>query len=434
MSKEQEIERKIQDFRSIGLPAYTPRSGNVHLVDNMVSTVVGARRAGKSFRIRQIADEMLQSGTLPSIDHICPIDFDNPVLSSMSATELNSIQGTFLKISPAFGLETPILFLLDEIHKIPNWEEYVIDLSRNPKWKVIVTGSSSKLLKDDISTALRGKAICSTIYPLDFAEYLSFAHVEHAPGSTAGNAERKRLFEQFLQWGGFPALVPLPDDTREAMLQEYLNTMMLKDLIQRYNISNPNLCSVVCQYLLSNIGKPYTQVSLIRYLSQIGFKASKETLRDYINWIEDCWLMFPMPILSDSIKKQERNYRKIYAIDWALANYNSPIWDGFLSRAFENVIYLHLRKRWSSVRYYQTRDKGEVDFIVSDRGKPQMAVQASMNIDAPDTFAREIEPLIKTAAYFDLSENYLVTMNRDETVRQDGITVHIVPAHKWLLE
>ncbi len=434
MSKTKEIERKIKDFRALGLPAYQRRSGKVHLVENMVSTVIGARRSGKSFRVRQVADEMLKQGLLPSIDHICPIDFDNPILSSISAGELNCIQETFLKITPGLDLQSPILFILDEIHKIANWEEYVIDLSRNQNWKVIVTGSSSKLLKDNISTALRGKAISSTIYPLDFAEFLRFSNPEHTAGSTAGNAERKRLFDQFLQWGGFPALVSLPDETKEAVLREYLDTMMLKDLIQRYNITNPNLCTAFCRYMLSNISKSHTQISMIKYLTQADFKVSKETLRDYLNWSEDSWMLFSVPIFSDSCKKQDRNYKKIYAIDWALANYNSLIWDGFLSRAFENLIYLHMRKRWSKVQYYLTRDRAEVDFIASNQGKPEMAVQASLNISDPDTYAREIDPLVKTAAYFGITNNYLVTLTKEETIKQNGVTVHVVPAYKWLAE
>jgi predicted AAA+ superfamily ATPase len=434
MSKISEIERKIQDFRQMGLASYTSRIGKVHMVDHMVSTLVGARRSGKSFRARQVADEMLKRGCLPSLEHVCPVDFDNPILSSMSAVELNTIQETFLKISPGFGLSTPLLFLLDEIHKIDNWEEYVIDLSRNPNWKVIVTGSSSKLLREDISTELRGKAITSTVYPLDFTEFLAFSQAEHAKGSTLGNAERKRLFDQYLLWGGFPALVPLPEETKEAVLQEYLDTMMLKDLIQRYNIANPNLCAAVCAYLLSVVGKPYTQASMMRYLEQAGFKTSKETLRDYMKWCEDSWLLFAMPIFTDSRKKQERNYKKIYAIDWALANFNSPVWDGSLTRAFENMVYLHLRRKWGRLNYYLTRDKTEVDFIVSNRGKPDMAVQVSLDVSAPHTFSREIAPLIKTASYFGISNNVLVTRDQEETVRQQGVTVRIVPAYKWLCE
>ncbi len=165
---EQELERKIEDFRAMGIPDYVPREDRLNLVDNMVATVIGARRAGKSFRVLQVADELISQKIIKSIEHICYLDFDNPILSGMGVKDLKLIQNTFLKLTPDSDMNTPLLFCMDEIHKISGWEEYVIDLSRNTRWKVIVTGSSSKLLKYDIATELRGKAISTTIYPLSF--------------------------------------------------------------------------------------------------------------------------------------------------------------------------------------------------------------------------------------------------------------------------
>ena len=110
----------------------------------MVSTVIGARRAGKSFRLMQEAARWIEKKKIKSIERVCRLDFDNPVLSDMAAGELSLIQSTFLKLNPEVDLKTPLLFLLDEIHKVKGWEEYVIDLSRNPDWKVIVSGSVIK--------------------------------------------------------------------------------------------------------------------------------------------------------------------------------------------------------------------------------------------------------------------------------------------------
>jgi predicted AAA+ superfamily ATPase len=95
----------------------------------------------------QATEELVAQQVIGSIDQVCLLDFDNPVLSSMKSADLNLIQNTFLKLNPGFELNTPLLFVLDEIHKIAGWEEFVIDLSRNPNWKVIVTGSSSNPLK-----------------------------------------------------------------------------------------------------------------------------------------------------------------------------------------------------------------------------------------------------------------------------------------------
>jgi len=434
---EQELQRKMEDFREIGIPDYIPREGKLHLVNNMVSTVIGARRSGKSFRVLQSADDFKRQGLIRSLDQVCHIDFDNPILAGMAAQDLKLIQGVFLKINPAFDLKTPAVFILDEIHRIRGWEEYVIDLSRNPRWKVIVTGSSSKLLRDDISTFLRGKAVSSTVYPLSFSEYLRFNDFRSKPASTKGQAEIRARFAEYLKWGGYPAIPGTAEYSREVLLREYFDTMILKDIVQRFNAGKPRQCIQLYHYLLSNIGRPYTLKSAYDFLKQNGHATSRDAVRDYINWAEDAWLLFSLPIHSNSHKEQERNYRKIYCIDWALAVRNSMIWDGSFARAFENMIFLHLLRSYSRVRYYLTRGKRqEIDFLVSnEHGKPIIAIQACMDISLPDTLHRELAPLISTARYFGIRENLIITvMGQEQHFRQDGISVHVLPAWQWLLK
>lgn len=432
---EREIERKIEDFRELGIPDYIPRESRLQFVGNMASTIIGARRAGKSFRAMQAADELIGQKVLRSINQICLLDFDNPILSNMDATDLKLIQNTFLKLNPDFELTTPLLFILDEIHKVSNWEEYVIDLSRNPNWKVIVTGSSSKLLRDDIATELRGKAISSTIYPLSFSEFLKFKGFGYKPGSTKGQAETRRLFDEFLKWGAYPAVAGVEEYTKEALLREYFDIMILKDIIQRHNVSKPQQCIYLYNYLLSNIGKSYTLISAFRYLKQAGFNTSRDAVREQVHWAEDSWLLSNVSIYSDSLKEQERNYKKIYAIDWGLANKNSLIWDGAYSRAFENMVFIHLYQRWRRIHYYLTKKKRqEVDFIAVDtNGRPGMAVQVCMDIDQENILNRELEPMVSTAKYFGIKENLLITYNQEKDFYRDGILVKAIPAWKWLL-
>jgi predicted AAA+ superfamily ATPase len=432
---EQEIQRKIEDFRELGLPHYVPRDGDVHLVKNTVSTVIGARRAGKSYRVLQVADEMIKTGAIQSIRHVCALDFDNPILSAMKGSDVRLIATTFLKITPECNLNTPILFIFDEIHKIPGWEEAVIDLSRNTNWRVIVTGSSSKLMRDDISTELRGKALSSTVYPLSFGEFLRFKGFQDSVTSTKGQAEVARYFDEYLKWGGYPAMPELEEFSREALLREYFDTMILKDIIQRFNVNKPRLCIQMYNYLLSNISKAATLQSVYDYLKNSGLSTSRDAIRDYIHWAGDAWFLFMVPIFSDSHKEQERNYKKVYAIDWALAMQNSLVWDGSYSRAFENMIFLHLIRKFSRVRYYLTKTKRqEVDFVVLDnKGKTVLAAQVCLDISRSDTLERELEPLIATAKYFKIKENIIVTVNQERSLKKDGVSIKVVPAWKWLL-
>lgn len=430
-----EIERKVADFRELGLPEYVPREGEVHIAERMVAAVVGARRAGKSYRALQLADELTKQGTLSGIRQICHVDFDNPILAMMTPQDLGCIQSVFLKMTPECDLKTPLVFVLDEIHKIKGWEDYAIDLSSNPRWKVIVTGSSSKLLRDEIATELRGKSISSTVYPLSFREFLTFKGFSGATSSTKEKAEAMRWFDEYLKWGAYPAVARLGASLREPLLREYFDTMILRDVLQRYNVSRPRQCMHLYRYLLSNIARPHTLQSAYAYLKQSGYATSRDSVRAYIQWAEDSWLLCTVPIYSHSHKEQDRNYKKVYCIDWALAIRNSLVWDGSFSRALENVAYQHLKRSHSRVYYYLTRAKRqEVDFIALDnRGKPSVAVQVCSDLSDPATEAREVQPLQTTARYFGIKAAAIVTLNEERRIRCDGVDIEVIPAWKWLL-
>ncbi len=432
----EELQRKIADFRELGLPALIPRDGNLHQADRMVSTVIGARRAGKSFRVMQLAGELIAAGRIPSLRHVCALDFDNPILAGAGTDQLPLIQETFLKMTPEADLKTPLLFILDEVHRLPGWEEYVIDLSRNPHWKVVVTGSSSKLLREEMATGLRGKALSTILYPLSFAEFLKFRGVDIETRSTRDRAAVRRAFDQYLTWGGYPGVVLADERSREALLREYFDTMILRDIIERHNPGKPAHAIDLYGYLLSNIARPHTLQSAYAYLKQKGHASSRDAVRDYLAWAGDAWLVFPVPIMAAGHKEEERNYKKIYCIDWALAIRNSSVWDGSWSRAFENMVYLHLTRRYPRVRYYLTRTKRqEVDFIaVGTDDKPDMAVQVCQDIGDVHTLRREVEPLVAAARWFKTKRNFIVTLNQERRLEENGVTVHALPAWKWFLE
>jgi predicted AAA+ superfamily ATPase len=432
----QEIERKTNDFRSIGIPQYIHRSTKIHMADRMISTILGSRRAGKSFRLLQVADEFLQNQKIQSINNVCYLDFDNPVLRQLKASELSLIQTTFLKITPSVHLQSPCLFLFDEIHNIPGWEEYLIDLSRNSAWKVVITGSSAKMLRNDIASSLRGKAISTDLYPLSFEEFLSFNNFEHPVNSTKGKAEVIRLFDEYMKWGSFPAMISTELFSRETLLREYFDTMLLKDILQRYNVSKPDQCIRLYRYLISQMSRPITLTSAYTFLKSANYMTSRDSVREYISHAVDSLLMFEVPILSSSQNEIERNPRKMYVIDWALGHANSQAWDGFHSQGFENMVFIHLKRKWTKVNYYLTKNsRQEVDFIASGvDGKPEIAVQACISVNDPVTLKRELDPLITAAKHLGIKECYIITKNEEREIDENGVHIEILPAWKWLLQ
>ncbi|MBD3216616.1 MAG: AAA family ATPase [Candidatus Lokiarchaeota archaeon] len=430
-----ELSRKINDLRLMGIPPFIPRNTEVLSAPRLVSVLAGPRRCGKTFRTYQEISQLIDSNWLAGIEHVCAIDFDNPHFSKLSATDLGTMRDTFLGMTQSANLRMNLLFVFDEIHRIEGWEEFVVDLSRNVSWRVMVTGSSSRLLVSDISTSLRGKSIATTLYPLSFIEYLRFRDIEPID-STVGRAAVKAAFSEYLEWGGFPQVAQTQLRVREALLREYFDTMILKDIIQRHNITRPRQCIALYRYLLSLIGKPYTLNSALKYLRQSGTPATASHIADYAGWADDAWFLFGAPVFTDSQAEIDRNYRKCYCVDWALAIQNSQVWDGTYSRAFENLIYMHLRRTYPRVNYYLTRrQRREVDFICIDsHGKPLTAVQACLKIGDGSVLDRELPGLVSSAKYFGITNALVVTMEEERIIELDGVRVRIVPAWRWMVE
>ena len=428
-----EIERVLSDFWELGFIPSKPRDGEILVAHQMISVVAGVRRGGKSTRVLQYAEELINKGKLPSIKHVIWIDFDNPILAMLKAAELQLIEQAVQRLNPSFEINTPLLFIFDEIHKIEGWENYVIQLSRNPNRQVVVTGSSSKLLKDDIATELRGKSITTTMYPLSFKEFLGF-HEISIGSSTRAIADITRCFDQYLKWGAFPALHHIIDAFKPQLLREYFNTMMLRDIIQRYNISKPQQCTKLLGYYFSNMAKPHTLKASYEYIKSAGLPTSRDALRSYTEIAEDSYMLYSIPMFSKSLKEKERNYSKIYPIDWGLAQHTSPVWDGYLSRALETMVFIELKRKGFSVNYYLTRkDRKEIDFVVSKHGQVIALIQVSMDISNLKTFEREIAPLLSAAKYFNPAKIYILQMADSRIIDAEGIQIEVVPVWKWLL-
>jgi len=433
---EQEIARKLADFRELGFPDYIQREGRIHRVRNMVSVLIGARRVGKSFQAMQFAEELIQEKFIPNRSHVCHLDFDNPILAQMRAEQLPSIQQIFFQQNPSFHLKTPIVFIFDELHRVNGWEDYAIELSRNSNWQVVVTGSSARLLSTEIATSLRGKAISTTITPLSFREFLKFKKIDPNGHTTRQTAALHVAFQEYLRWGSFPVISQVSEFTKPTLLREYYDTMLLRDIIQRNEIRSVDDCIALYAYLLSCMAKPFTIKSAQKCLTGAGLNTGREAISHYIRYAEDAWLFQTVPLYTDSIKQVARNYRKIYAIDWAFANYNSPTWDGSHSRALENLVFSELSRRYPRVCYALTLStRQEVDFVVDDlHGKPRLAVQVCQDISDPDTFTREITPLIAVAKYYRIPEAIILTVgHEDRKIQRDGVQVHICPIWKWLI-
>ena len=262
----QVLKRIISDFIATPLPSFHPRDLEVPLDMEKIITIVGPRRAGKTWYFFQLIS-MLEEQGIPR-HQIIYINFEDERLEFEGGYD--QIMDAFLELNPE---QTPadIYIFFDEIQELPNWEKYVRRLYDTVTRKIFLTGSNAKMLSAEIATSLRGRSLAFEIMPLSFTEFLSFKGIDTQNRlSTKNRAVIKNNFDEYLIWGGYPELVTIDRQFKPDVLQEYFNVMLYRDLIQRYEIKDFSLLS-----------RPYDDQSFLRI--RIETEAANLNLR-FTKW------------------------------------------------------------------------------------------------------------------------------------------------------
>ncbi|NCC51068.1 MAG: ATP-binding protein, partial [Spartobacteria bacterium] len=321
---------------------------------------------------------------------------------------------------------------------IDGWEDYILYLLDGRNNKVLITGSTSKLLKGDIASGLRGKNFSRELLPFSFSEFARHYQVETDTVSSGGVTRLMKLLQQYIRQGGFPGLLDLPPELHGDLLESYWDTMVLRDIIEAHPDDNINIVafSRFSHALLARTACPVTVNKIIVNLRRDGVRFSAETLYKYMQYLQEAYMLFSVEFFSKSEKVRSQNYRKIYAVDWALADAIVSAEGLDPTRQFENLIYLELRRRLYDISYYRTRQGYEVDFVaVRKRGRStdRELYQVCYAMDDPDVRERELRAISLAAAHLKATRNFIITFSSKETIDIDGIIVEVLPAWKWLL-
>ncbi len=417
------------------IPKYTERDVFIPEIENMSICITGARRTGKTYRTYQYIQELINRGV--SRSNICRIQFNDHRIISFPSKEFHAIDQAYYSLFPDKRNKETVWFIFDEIHRIDGWEDYILYLLDNTYHKVLITGSTSKLLKGGISTALRGKNYSLPMYPFSFREFLLHYKIDPDSKSSKGKSELIHYFERYLSQGGFPGLLNLPGELHLELLQSYWDTMILNDIIEAHPNDKINIVTFTQFYksLLVRVSRPMSINNIVKELRQIPVRFSVETIYRYLEYLKEAFLVYTLEIFSESEAVRIQNYKKLYTIDWALGYAVSPGINKNNSRAFENLIFIELKRKGYQLSYFKTRQGYEVDFVALRHGETQpILIQVCYNLDDPEVRKREQRALLKSANYLQSKVNLIISRNYEEIVRKDDITIHILPAWKWLLE
>jgi len=408
------------------------------LKGNEIVIISGIRRCGKSTLLKSI------SGRLPGKKLF--LDFDDIRLTDFTVDNFPDVED----IAYEFLGTADVMYFFDEIQNIPGWERWVNNLYSKDR-KVFLTGSNSKLLSSEISTFLTGRNKVLKLYPFSFREFLRLKGLDDADelkdvddagvwknvdghGGLKGvgdtgilTTEKRNIifnhFNRYFEQGGFP-LIDKNEDVE--MSGQYFEDILNKDILARYRIKHVKEVKDLVVYLFSNAGRTYSYSTLKRIT---GIK-SLSTLKNYVDYLKNVFLMYTIDRFDYSITKQKLSSAKPYIADNSFFKTISFNFSENRGRRLENLVFLQLLRKGKDVYYHQ--GKRECDFVIKEGLDVTAAIQVSYDISNPITGKREIEGLLEAMKKYKLKEGLILTMETSKRMEDKGITVK--PVWEWLLQ
>ena len=379
--------------------------------------LVGLRRAGKSYLLYQRIHQLLKKGH--RMEEICYFNFEDDRLGIMTLADLDIIKSAYEEM-----FDTQPVFFFDEIQIVEGWEKFARRLA-DQKYRVYITGSNAKMLSSEIATTLGGRYMIKDVFPLSFAEYLSFSGI-NVKEKNALHLYRKEIvkyFEFYFRFGGLPEVMNVAD--KRSWLSGLFNKVFFGDLIARYDIRNDFGLRILAKKLAESVKQPSSYNRLANVVSSTGKKASTDTIIDYVNYMCESWLLLPLENIIG--KLTERNtQRKYYFIDNGILNLFLPDPEASL---LENMVAINLIRKYKNEVYFY-HNGVEVDFYLPEQKK---LIQASYSLQDESTFQRETEALIKVSKRLEVNDLMIITKDEETVLVKDGKTIQVVPLWKWLL-
>ena len=377
--------------------------------------ISGIRRCGKSVLMQQIRDRLVEKDFF--------FNFDDERLANFKLDDFQKLQECFVEL---FGEQHTYYF--DEIQNIEGWERFVRRLY-NAGNKIVITGSNARMLSRELGPHLTGRYIQVEIYPFSFQEYLAMNEIPvnaKTLYTTTGRATMVKSFVKYMECGGFPKFL---QDGSVSYLTSLYESIIYRDILTRNGLTNEKEMQELMFYLASNATKRVTYSSLGKV---VGIQ-HPDTIKNYLEYIQQTYLISQLFRYDLSVKKQMMSPKKIYFVDNAIIKrigFNATENNGVF---LENLVFIELKRRGWDVYYYA--DKKECDFIVRKGLHISDAYQVTLKMDSPQTREREIAGVREAMQAYSLSKGYILTFEGKETINfDDGTIVEVVPVWEWILQ
>jgi len=375
--------------------------------------ISGLRRVGKSTLLAQIANRLSES-------QLFYINFEDDRFLGFKAADANDLYQTLIEL---FGERK--VFVIDEVQNIPGWEHFVRRFTDMGK-KFYITGSNASLLSQELGTRLTGRYVPIELFPFSFVEFIHFKGYsipDLARLTTVDIAHLQQYLEEYMHMGGIPEPLKYPE---LPLLRVLYDDVLYRDIATRYHIEEVRALKELAFYLISN---PATKVSFNRLKEQFRL-GSVNTIKNYIDYLENSWLLFSINVYDYSVKRQQIAPKKVYSIDTGLSSTVGFNFSPNRGKLLENLVFLALRRKANEIYYYNTPSGYEVDFYLPETSQ---LIQVAQNMDNVSTREREIRALIDSMQSLKLTTGLILTDSNAEAVKENNFTITIRSIAEWLL-
>lgn len=396
-----------------------------------IITVPGVRRCGKSSLLAVTVNRLIEMG----IDRrrILWIGFDDERLADIGTDKLNDILIAYMEMYPEIELKDTYMFF-DEIQLVEHWELFVMRVYKSYCKNVYLSGSNAQMLSSQLATTLRGWPLEYKEYPLSFREYLMFKEIDVDSWSEQGKAKLRNAFLSYNREGGFPdPTLATEESVRQRELQGYFNTMLFRDMMEHYGLSNAAVVRYFLKRVMANLSKPSSINNIYNEIKSQGGKASKDRLYQILDYAQEVFLLFKVPKYERSLVKENSGLSKYYVIDNGLRQSVLIPQSGDEGKLLENTVFLQLHRMAqpdSKISYY--KNGSECDFVVQNGERVESLYQVTWQLNDADK-EREINGLLAASEATGCMDLNIITYDQSSTINIGDNTIRVIPAWKWLL-
>ncbi|MBI5297219.1 MAG: ATP-binding protein [Chloroflexi bacterium] len=376
--------------------------------------VSGLRRVGKSTLLAQMARKL-------GADTFYYLNFEDDRFLGFEAQDANDLYQLLVEL---FGERK--VFILDEIQNVSGWERFIRSFM-DMGFKFYITGSNASLLSRELGTRLTGRYVPIELFPFSFKEYLQFKN-EALPDlnrmKTTDTARLNSLLDEYLRAGGIPDAVKYPE---LPLLRTLYEDVLYRDIATRYRLDAVTALRELAYYLISN---PATAVSFNKLKDQFKL-GSVNTIKNYVDYMQNSWLIFTLNVYDYSVKRQQIAPKKTYCIDTGLASAVGFNFSPNTGRLLENLVFLALRQKTDEIYYLLSPEGYEVDFYLPET---RQLIQVTQSLDNPSTRERELRALAAAVSNAKAERALILTHANADKFLLGNQPVEVRSVAEWLLE